>query len=134
MLKESQNAETLAGIICFLSRNNIDFSDNIGRVLLKAYYENTDLTDELGTIMTCISRFLSIDDFYWKHRAEAILGFAAPYPFEKNLMTEITDDKYIYHSNLEGLFPVESMLYYAHNNAIKYIFCHSEPPSSPSTW
>lgn len=106
MIKENQNPEAIACIIERLSILNEAFSHAVARVLLKIFNENTDVADECDGVMLCISRFLRIRDFFWPVRAEYILGYASCYVYEKNIMASLEEEKYIYPSSLENVFPL----------------------------
>lgn len=85
-------------------------------MLLKAFNENTDAADECDGVMLCLGRFLRIRDFFWPVRAEYVLGSASCYVYEKNVMGSLEEEKYIYPSSLENVFPLESLLSYIHMN------------------
>lgn len=126
MIKENQNPFAIASIIERLCIMNLPFSMAIARVLLKVFNENTDASDECDTAMLCISRVLNIKDPYWRLRAEAILGYGTCYVFDKNLMVTIEEEKYVYPSTLDNIFPLESLLSYIHINRLRYILFHAE--------
>ena len=52
-------------------------------------------------------------------RAEYVLGFASCYVYEKNVMASLEEEKYIYPSSLENVFPLESLLSYIHMNRLR---------------
>lgn len=133
MIKENQNPYAIAAIIERLSILNLPFSHSISRVLLKVFNENTDTADECDTVMLCITRLLNIRDDFWTNRAEFVLGYAAAYVFDKNAMSYMEEEKYVYPSTLENVFPLESLLSYIHINRARYPSPHAECPSPSST-
>ena len=66
--------------------------------------------------MLCVSSFLKINDQIWTRRAEAVLGVPTPFIYQKNILTSLDEEKYVYPSVLENMFPIESLLNYAHIN------------------
>lgn len=95
------------------------FSESIARVLLKIVNENTEVSDEMDGVLLCMSRFLRITDQFWIKRFEAVLGTPSPFVYQKNIITSLDEEKYIYPSTLENIFPLESLLNYAHINRMR---------------
>ena len=48
-----------------------------------------------------------------------MLGSASCYVYEKNVMGSLEEEKYIYPSSLENVFPLESLLSYIHMNRLR---------------
>ena len=70
MIKEYQNPDVLCLLIERLSIENLPFSETIARILLKIINENTEVSDEMDTVLLCCNRFLRITDRFWIKRAE----------------------------------------------------------------
>ena len=119
MIKENQNHQAISQIIERLSIQNLPFSESIARVLLKIVNENTEVSDEMDGVLLCMSRFLRITDQFWIKRFEAVLGTPSPFVYQKNIITSLDEEKYIYPSTLENIFPLESLLNYAHINRMR---------------
>jgi len=57
-------------------------------------------------ICGCISKYLVISDEYWVNRAEFVLGYSSPYIYSDNLLSSLDEERFVYSSTLEDLFPV----------------------------
>lgn len=88
-------------------------------MLLRIVNENTEVSDELDTVLLCISKFLRIADMFWIKRAEALLGTPAPFIYQQNILSSLDEEKYVFPSTLEDIFPLESLLNYAHINRMR---------------
>lgn len=91
MIKENQNPDAITFIIERLSINNLPFSDSISRVLLRIINENTEVSDEMETVLQCVNRFLRIADQFWIKRAEAVLGTPSPFIYQKNILSSLDE-------------------------------------------
>lgn len=49
-----------------------------------------------------------------------------PFIYQKNLLASIDEEKYTYPSTLENIFPLESLLSYAHINRNRYLLSYLE--------
>lgn len=98
-------------------------------MLLKIVNENTEISDELDTVLLCVNRFLRIVDSLWIKRAEAVLGTPTPFIYQKNILSSLDEEKYVYPSTLEDVFPLESLLNYAYINRLRYLISYPEFPS-----
>jgi hypothetical protein len=88
-------------------------------VLLVCLNEITDAKDEMIDICGCISKYLIITDDFWLSRAEFILGCSSPYIYMDNLLASLDEERFVYVSTLEDLFPVECLLAYCHINRLR---------------
>lgn len=79
---------------------NLNFSEALARVVLKIVNENTEISDELDTVLLCINRFLRMSDELWIKRAEAVLGTPTPFIYQKNILSSLDEEKYVYPSTL----------------------------------
>ena len=86
--------------------------------------EITDAKDEMIDICGCVSKYMIISDEYWVNRAEFVLGFNSPYIYMDNYLTSLDEERFIYSSTLEDLFPVECLLAYCHINRLRYVFVY----------
>lgn len=57
---------------------------------------------------------LKIRDDFWINRAEMLVGVCLPYVMNNNLMSALNEDKYVFTSTLDDIFPVESLFGYVH--------------------
>jgi hypothetical protein len=73
----------------------------------------------MDAVLLCVNRFLRITDQFWIKRAEAILGVPAPFVYQQNILSSIDEEKYVFPSILENIFPLESLLNYAHINRMR---------------
>ena len=72
-------------------------------------------------ICNCISKYLNITDEFWSNRSQFVLGCSAPYIYMDNLMASMDEERFVYVSALEDLFPVECLLAYCHINRLRYL-------------
>lgn len=79
----------------------------------------------METVLLCIGRFLRITDELWIKRAEAVLGTPTPFIYDKNILSSLDEEKYVFPSTLENIFPLESLLNYAHINRLRYLVFYS---------
>lgn len=126
MIRDRQNLDILGLIIQRLSIKNLKFSEAVAIVMLTCLNEITDAKDEMVDICGCISKFLIISDEFWVNRAEFILGYSSPYIFNDNLLSSLDEERFVYGSTLEDLFPVECLLAYCHINRLRYVFVNIE--------
>ncbi len=79
-------------------------------------------------ICGCVSKYLMISDEFWSNRAEFVLGYSSPYIFVDNLMSSLDEERFVYISTLEDLFPVECLLAYCHINRLRYFLFNLRNP------
>ena len=95
------------------------FSECLSRILLSTLNEITDAKDEMIDICNCITKFLIITDDYWLNRAEFVLGYSSPYIFNDNLLNSLDEERFVYYSTLQDLFPIECLFAYCHVNRLR---------------
>lgn len=60
----------------------------------------------MDTVLFCVNRFLSITDPFWIKRAEYVLGTPTPFIYQKNILSSLDEEKYVFPSTLEDIFPL----------------------------
>ena len=103
-----------AAIIQRLCIRNLEFSRAISEPILTAIGCITDKNDEMEDLSHVVREVMVIKDEFWKHRADMLLGWGAPYLLPDNSISALDSERFVFSSTLFDIFPVESLFNYAY--------------------
>ena len=119
MMSEKQSPRLLGAIIQRLSIKNLPFSKAISRILLSSICSVTDMNDEMKELAGLVESIMTINDGFWRERAEAIFGLSSPYVLDNNAMSTLDEERYIFTSTLFDIFPIECLFTYVYLYRLK---------------